>query len=78
MFVRRAALPRNDGGRLVNRPDRGFLIALCTFLVLESAAGVALRDVRWLTAPLFFGDTFVAIILLTFALALDPDDREQP
>jgi hypothetical protein len=61
---------------MVSRGDRAFLIALCAFLVLESAAGLTLGDVRWLTAPLFFGDTFVAIILLTFALAIEPNDRE--
>lgn len=62
----------------MNRVDRCVLITLAGLVVIESTLGWMMKSVAWVRAPLFIADTLVGMLLLAFALAIDPSDRERP
>lgn len=62
----------------MNRADRRLLIALAVAVIALSVPGWKLPDARLLRTILFYADTLVGMALLTFALAIEPLDSEEP
>jgi hypothetical protein len=56
--------------------DRRVLIALAVAVIAVSTIGRRLTDANLLGRVLFAADTLLGMVLLTFALAVEPTDRD--